>query len=245
MTDQYIIGIYPVLEALRIGKDIDTLYIRQKLGGENTEEIISLAREMQIPVHRVPPEKINRMVKGNHQGIVAVMSQVVYSDVSEVVSGVFEAGRDPFIVILDGITDVRNFGAIARSAECAGADCIVFADKNAAPVNSISMKASAGALSVIPVARVKSLVNTAKQLKDMGLNIAGVTEKGNCSYHRYNYRQPLALVLGAEDEGISPTLLHQCADTIAIPMKGKIQSLNVSVAAGIVFFEAMKSRNSL
>lgn len=243
MTDQYIIGTYPVLEALRSGGEIDTLYIRQKHGGEQIDEIVTLARDLQIPIHRVPPEKLNRMVKGNHQGIVAVMSQVIYSDVSEVVSRIFEAGRDPFIVILDGITDVRNFGAIARSAACAGADCLVFADKNAAPVNSISMKASAGALSVIPLARVKSLVNTAKQLKDMGIHLAGVTEKGNCIYHQFNYNQPLALVLGAEDEGISPTLLHQCAETLAIPMKGQIQSLNVSVAAGIVFFETLKLRN--
>jgi len=242
MTDNIIFGIYPVLEALRNGKDIDTLYIRQKLVGENTEEIVSLARDLQVPVHRVPPEKLNRMVRGNNQGVVAIMAQVVYSAVDEIVMNVFEQGKNPFIVVLDGITDVRNFGAIARSAECAAADCVVFSEKNAAPVNSVSMKASAGALSHIPVARVSSLVNTVKNLKDLGLKIIAVTEKANAPYYNFDFLQPMALVLGSEDEGIGPTLLHQCDESIAIPMKGKVQSLNVSVAAGIVFFEALKQR---
>ena len=145
-------------------------------------------------------------------------------------------------MILDGITDVRNFGAIARSAECAGADCIVIADKNAAPVNSVSMKSSAGALSYIPVARVRSLVNTVKNLKDLGLKVVAATEKGNIPYYSYDFTTPLVVVLGSEDEGIGQTLLHQCDESLAIPMKGKVQSLNVSVAAGIFFFEALKQK---
>jgi len=242
MTDKLIFGIYPVLEALRSGVILDSIFIKKNLEGNNISEIVSLAKKYEIPINNVPIEKLNRLTGKRHQGIIATYSQVIYSPIEEIITGAFESGLSPLILVLDGITDVRNFGAISRSAECAGITAIVFQFKNSAPVNSVAIKASAGALLNIPLCRVPNLKNTVAYLKDSGLQIVGASEKNSLPYYKLNYNIPTAIVMGSEDMGINPEILKLCNENITIPMSGKIQSLNVSVATGIILFEAFKNR---
>jgi 23S rRNA (guanosine2251-2'-O)-methyltransferase len=190
----------------------------------------------------VPVEKLNRMTQKNHQGIIAITSLVTYLSIEEIVARVFEDGRDPLVVILDGVTDVRNFGAIARSAECAGADAILIADKGVAQINPDAMKTSAGALAVIPVCRTPDLGRSIKYLKNAGLKITGATEKTDILFYEADFKSPSAIIMGAEDHGISANMLALCDQEVRIPMLGKIASLNVSAAASVILFEAVRQR---
>jgi 23S rRNA (guanosine2251-2'-O)-methyltransferase len=240
--DTFIFGIYPVLEALRNGKEMESLFIKRGSNGELFDEMLSLARKMEIPVHMVPIEKLKRMTQGNHQGVVGIASHIGYVPVEEIITTAFEEGRSPLLVLLDGITDVRNFGAIARSAECAGADAIVFSSLNSAPVNAVAIKASAGALMHMPVCRVHNMVTTVKNMKNYGIKIIAASEKGRTVYTEYDFNEPTAIIMGAEDSGIDTALLKISDYMVNIPMKGKVKSLNVSVASGVLLFEALKQR---
>ncbi len=238
----YIFGIRAVIEAIEAGREIDRILIRQGLQGELIGELNTLIRSHRIPVRHVPEERINRVTRKNHQGVVAMLSAVTYHNLGNLVSQLYEDGVVPFIVVLDGITDVRNFGAIARTCECAGVNGIVIPTHGSVSVGADAVKTSAGALNHIPVCREANLVNTVKFLRDAGLQVVAVTEKAEINYTQGNYDTPLALVMGAEDVGIQPDVLRACDTLAGIPMFGKIGSLNVSVAAGVMMYEVVRQR---
>ena len=258
--ENVIFGIHPVREAIDIGQPIEKIYIRRvgddresgarKGAGSvpmsnNTalEEIKAMAAHNNIPVQDVPVEKLDRLTRrNNHQGVVAVTPPIEYADINEIIDKLANAETPALIVALDGITDVRNFGAIARSAECAGADALVISAKSSAPVNSEAMKSSAGALSIIPVSRVGSLRNTLKQLQMTGMKLIAATEKCDTLVYEADFKGPSVIILGSEDKGISPDILRMCDYKTAIPLLGKIESLNVSAAGAILLFEAVRQR---
>ena len=238
----YIFGIRAVIEAISSDIEIDKLLLARKSESSISVELISLAKEYEIPTQYVPVEKLNRITRKNHQGAIAFISSVSYTPLDELINSCYESGKDPLFVILDQVSDVRNFGAIARSAECMGFNGIIIPFKGAAKINADSVKTSAGALLKIPVCRVKSLANSIKYLKDSGVKIFSVTEKAEASCYDAILSQPLALLLGSEDIGISPNLIHLSDEKIKIPMYGETESLNVSVAASILMYEAVKQR---
>ncbi len=242
MSEDYIFGIRAVIEAIQAGKDIDRVYIKKDLSGELASELFELMRKHHIVSRRVPVERINKITRKNHQGVVALLSAVTYDSLDRVIPELYEAGVLPFIVVLDGVTDVRNFGAIARTCECAGVDAIVIPTHNSVSVNADAVKTSAGALHHIPVCRESSTLAAVKQLKNSGYKIVAVTEKADINYTLTDYTVPVALVLGAEDTGISPEILRLSDIFVSIPMFGKIGSLNVSVAAGITIYEVVRQR---
>lgn len=238
----YIYGIRAVIEAINAGKEIDKILIKKDLDGDLANELFTLVRENGILVQRVPIEKINRITRRNHQGVVAMLSAVSYHLLENLVPALYEDGRLPFIVILDGITDVRNFGAIARTCECAGVDAIVIPERGSVSAGADAVKTSAGALHHIPVCRERSLVNAIKFLKDNGYKIVAASEKVDINYTTPDYTAPVALVMGAEDVGITPAVLRLCDTPVSIPMLGHISSLNVSVAAGVLIYEVVRQR---
>ncbi len=227
--DQYIFGIRAVIEAIQSGKEIDKLLIKKDINGELINELFALIKERHLVVQRVPVEKINRITRKNHQGVVAFLSAVTYYNIEEVVPVLFEEGINPFLIVLDGITDVRNFGAIARTCDCAGVNAIIIPERNSVSVNADAIKTSAGALNYVPVCREKNLVNVVKFLKSSGYKVVGASEKSSVNYTKVDYTGPVALILGAEDKGISNDLLKLCDEFVSIPEFGNINSLNVSV----------------
>ena len=240
--DQYIFGIRAVIEAIQSGKEIDKLLIKKDINGELISELFALVKEMHIPVQRVPIEKINRITRKNHQGVIAFLSAVTYYKLDDVVPVFYEEGLNPFVVVLDGITDVRKFGAIARTCDCAGVNAIVIPEKNSVSVNADAVKTSAGALNYVPVCREKNLVNAVKTLHNSGYKVIGASEKSSVNYTKVDYTGPVALILGAEDKGISKDLLKLCDNFVSIPEFGNINSLNVSVAGGVMMYEVVRQR---
>lgn len=240
--NEYIFGLRAVIEAIESGKDIDKVLLRKDLSGDLAKELISKIKEYGIVSQRVPVEKLNRITMKNHQGAIALISPVAYYSLEHLVPQLYEYGLLPFIVVLDGVTDARNFGAIARTADCAGADAIVIPERNSAGVNADAVKTSAGALLHLPVCREKSVLEAVKYLKDNGYMIVGATEKGIKNYTQEDYSVPVAIVMGAEDTGISPAVLQKCDALVSIPILGNIGSLNVSVAAGVMMYEVVRQR---
>jgi 23S rRNA (guanosine2251-2'-O)-methyltransferase len=240
----FIFGIHTVIEAINSGKEIERILVKKSLQGELYYKLSDLARKMQIPMQLVPVEKIDRITRKNHQGIVALISPITYYNIEEIIPKLFEEGKTPLLLILDQVTDVRNFGAIARSAEVAGVDAIIIPEKGAAQINSDALKTSAGALHLIPVCRVKSLNMTVKFLKNSGLKIIAATGKAEKFYDETNMKDPLAIIMGSEEFGIEAGLLRIADEWVKIPQSGQIESLNVSVAAGIMIFEAVRQRRN-
>lgn len=238
----YIYGIRAVMEAIEAGKEIDKILLAKDLQGDLAARLIDLARKMHIVMQRVPVERINRITRKNHQGVLAMMSAVTYHRLDHLVPELYEAGILPFIVMLDGVTDVRNFGAIARTCECAGVDAIIIPEHGSVSVGADAIKTSAGALHHIPVCRVGSNARAAKFLKENGYNVVAVTEKSQMTYVEGDYTVPTVLVMGAEDTGISAAVMEQCDTRVGIPMFGNIGSLNVSVAAGVMIYEVVRQR---
>lgn len=238
----YIFGIRAVAEAIEAGKDIDKILIKKDLHGDLVGELLQLARDNRVLVRRVPGQTIDRITRKNHQGVLAVLSAVTYYRLDHLVPQLYEEGRLPFIIVLDGITDVRNFGAIARTAECVGADAIVIPEHGSVSVGGDAVKTSAGALHHIPVCRERSAALAVKFLRENGYKVVAVSEKSAVNYTTVDYTDPVALVLGAEDVGISPEVLKLTDCSAAIPMFGKIGSLNVSVAAGVMMYEVVRQR---
>jgi 23S rRNA (guanosine2251-2'-O)-methyltransferase len=239
---QYIYGIHAVLEALDAGKDIDKILMSKTLNDETAKQISEWARQLRIPVQRVPVQKIDRITRRNHQGVLAMMAAVTYYRVEDLVPQLFDEGENPFIVVLDGVTDVRNFGAVARTCECAGVSAIVIPDRESVSVNADAVKTSAGALNYLPVCREHNLVNAIKLLRDSGFKIVGTSDKQQLPYTQADYTGPVAIVLGAEDKGISPDIMKLCDTQVLIPEFGHINSLNVSVAGGIMIYEVVRQR---
>ena len=240
--NEMIFGIRAVIEAIQADKEIDKILIRRDLQGELAKELFNVLHGTAIQVQRVPQERLDRYTRKNHQGVIAFISAVTYQKLEDIVPFVYEQGRDPFIVLLDGVTDVRNFGAIARTCECAGVDAIIIPSKNSVSVNADAIKTSAGALHTILVCRENNLTNTIKFLKDSGFKIVAATEKGDYDYTKADYQGPTCIIMGAEDTGVPYDHLALCDEWIKIPLFGNIESLNVSVAAGILIYEAVKQR---
>lgn len=239
---EMIFGVRAVIEAIQAGKDIDKVLIKKDIQSELSRELFAALKGSLIPVQRVPVERLNHITRKNHQGVVAYVSAVTYQHVEDLVPYLFEQGKTPFFVMLDGITDVRNFGAIARTCECAAVDAVIIPAKNSVTVNADAVKTSAGALHTLPVCREQSLTDTLKYLKECGFRLTAATEKGDYDYTRGGYTGPLCLIMGAEDKGVAYEHLALCDEWVKIPMLGTIESLNVSVAAGILIYEVVKQR---
>ncbi|MFO7852197.1 MAG: 23S rRNA (guanosine(2251)-2'-O)-methyltransferase RlmB [Bacteroidota bacterium] len=233
----YIFGLRPVLEAIESGKTIDRLIMKKGLKGSLYHQLMEKLIKHSIPYQVVPAEKLNRITQKNHQGVIAWLSEIEYHDLFSLLPGIYESGSDPFLLALNNISDVRNFGAIARSAECFGVHCIIIPEKGAARINAEAIKTSAGALHRIPVSRVKSMVKTLSFLKNSGLKIISASEKGGDKPRSVDLSGPAVLVMGSEDRGVSPEILEITDIALSVPMIGNIDSLNVSVAAGILLYE--------
>jgi 23S rRNA (guanosine2251-2'-O)-methyltransferase len=237
-----IYGTRAVMEAILAGKEIEKIMIQSGLANDLLKELIALARKNQVPYTFVPSEKLKRLTTRNHQGVICILSAVSYASLDNLIDGAYGKGREPFLLILDRITDVRNFGAIARTAECAGVDGIVIGEKGNAPITGDAMKTSAGALNYLPVCREKDLKKTLKYLRENGIRVIACTEKASQDIFSVKLNGPIALLLGSEEDGISDTLLRDADELVRIPMKGKIGSLNVSVASGVAIYEVVRGR---
>lgn len=238
-----IFGIRAVIEAIQQEKEIDKVMLRQGIRGELFQQLFNLIRENNIPFQYVPEEVFKPFADRNHQGVLAEVAPVPYQDLAEVLDKVEAASRIPFILILDRVTDVRNFGAIVRSAECAGVDAIIIPNKNSAKISSDALKTSAGALYHIPVCRVVNLKKIVRELKfQRGIYVYAATEKAEKYYTGMDMTQPVAIIMGSEDKGIDDELLNIATDRMKIPQKGQIESLNVSAAAAVLMFEVVRQR---
>ena len=254
--ENVIFGIHPVREAIEAGTEIEKIYFR-KTAGETlaaaerarvgaANALREQALEAGIHIQEVPVEKLNRLTRnGNHQGVAAVVAAISYKDINELAEELetkIAAGETPLVMLMDSVTDVRNFGAIARSAECAGAAALIMPAKNSAPVNAEAIKSSAGALTLIPVCRAGSLKGAIALLKGIGMQCVAATEKSNTLVYEVNFTKPTVIVMGAEDKGISREVLRLCDVEAGIPLVGRIESLNVSAAAAVILFEAQRQR---
>jgi 23S rRNA (guanosine2251-2'-O)-methyltransferase len=239
----FIFGLRPVIEAIRSGKQIDRLLIKSGLQGSLYFELMSAVREYDIPYQIVPVERIELITRKNHQGVVAWLALIEFQHISNILPSLFESGREPLIIMLDSITDVRNFGAIVRTAECMGADSIIIPEKGSARITADAIKTSAGALHTFPVCRERSLIRTTEYLKESGLKIICADEKSGRDVSGSDLSGPSSLIIGSEDKGIRQELLSMATEVVRIPMTGKIGSLNVSVAAGILLYEIIRQRS--
>ncbi len=237
-----IFGIRAVIEAAEAGKDIDKVLVKRELSGELFKELQEVLRRCEIPMQKVPLERIDRITRKNHQGVIAFTSAVTYQKLDQIVPFLYEQGKSPLIVLLDGITDVRNFGAIARTCEVAGVDAIVIPARGSVSVNADAIKTSAGALHIIPVCRENSLKDAVVFLKNSGIRVVAATEKAAKNYTVADMSVPVAILMGSEDEGVSPEILRVCDELVKVPQFGSIQSLNVSVAAGVMIYEVVRQR---
>lgn len=240
--NEIIFGIRAVIEAVQADKEIDKILVKRELQGDLSKELFEVLRGREIQVQRVPQERLDRITRKNHQGVIAFVSAVTYQRLEDIVPFVYEQGKDPFIVLLDGITDVRNFGAIARTCECAGVDAIVIPSKGSVSVNADAVKTSAGALHVLPVCKEKSINQSIRFLKDCGFTVVAANEKGAELYTEASMQGPIAIVMGAEDTGVSMENIRICDKIVTIPQFGTIGSLNVSVASSILIYEVVRQR---
>ncbi|UEG51603.1 23S rRNA (guanosine(2251)-2'-O)-methyltransferase RlmB [Mucilaginibacter daejeonensis] len=241
-NDNLIFGIRAIIEAVVSGKEIEALYLQRGLTGGLFQELKQIINEYQLPVQYVPIEKLHRMTPKNHQGAVAVISPIIYQKVEDIIPQVFEKGEVPLILVLDSITDVRNMGAIARTAECSGVHAIVIPAKGSAQINADAVKTSAGALYKIPVCRHDNFMQTVRFLQESGLQLVCCTEKTNDYIYKPDYTAPTAIIMGSEEDGIRNDIIRIADHLARIPMFGEIGSLNVSVSAGVILYEAIRQR---
>jgi len=235
-------GLHPVMEALNTDKEIEKIFIQKGLRGDTIGELMQMLKQRHIPYQFVPSEKLNRITRKNHQGVIATISPVVFYRIEDVLPGIYEEGKTPFVIVPDRITDVRNFGAILRTAECSGVNAVIMPSKNTAQLNSDTIKSSAGAIYKVPLCRSENLKNTLDFLKQSGLRIVAATEKAEQSCFDADLSGPLAMLLGSEGEGISGEYLKKADLKVKIPLFGEIESLNVSVAAGVLMYEVVRQR---
>ena len=241
----YIFGIRAIIEAVNAGKTIDKLFIQKGLHNDLFAELWKLVRLKRINYKHVPIDKINRLTRKNHQGVFAFISPIDFHNIEDVVPALYEQGKNPLILVLDRITDVRNFGAIARTAECTGVDAIIIPEQNAAAINADAIKTSAGALHKITVCRTWNLKLALQFMKESGIQLIGCTEKTQDDMYKPDYTTPTAIIIGSEEDGVSPEFLKICDSRAQIPMNGKISSLNVSVATGVILYEAIRQRKKI
>jgi len=240
-----IFGTRAVIEAIRADREIEKVFIQTGLTNDLIKELINTAKKHNTPIQFVPQQKLNHLSTKNHQGVICILSAVKYASVENLIDKAYAEGREPFFLIVDRVTDVRNFGAIARTAEGAGVDAIVMGDKGNAPITGDAVKTSAGALSYLPVCREHDLKKAVRFLKENGIQIIACTEKADKSIYEMDFKSPTALILGSEEDGISPELLREADHLAKIPMKGRISSFNVSVAAGISIYEVIRQKNQM
>jgi 23S rRNA (guanosine2251-2'-O)-methyltransferase len=237
-----IYGTRAVIEAIRAGREVEKILVQTGLGNDLIKELLTLARQHNVPVVSTHADKLKRLSTKNHQGVISYLSAVTFVALDNIIHKTYTEGRDPFILLLDRITDVRNFGAIVRTAECAGIDAIVIPEKGSAPVTSDAVKTSAGALSYMPICRERDLKQTVKFLRENGIKIVACTEKASNSLYQINLTGPVAIIMGSEEDGITDVLLRDADELASIPIKGAISSLNVSVAAGVALYEVIRQR---
>lgn len=240
--EDYVFGTRAVIEAIKNGKTIDKVLIKKGLSNELFAELHKLIKEHQITTQFVPVEKINRVTRKNHQGVLAFISPVDFHNIEDLLPSIYEEGKTPLLLLLDQITDVRNFGAICRSAECAGVDTIIIPDKGMARIGADAIKTSAGAIHNIPICRVKNITDTVSFLQASGIRIVAATEKGKTLYTNSDLTMPLGIVMGSEDTGVSKQILKIADEQLKIPILGRIESLNVSVSAALMIYEAVRQR---
>jgi len=241
-VNQLVFGIRAVMEAIKSDKEIETIYVQRGLNGDTFQEFKNLLKERNMVFQQVPAEKLNRITQKNHQGVIAFVSPITYQKIEDIIPAIYEKGEIPLIVILDNITDVRNLGAIARTAECAGVHALIVPARGSAQINPDTIKTSAGALFNIPVCRHENLQKTARFLQESGLALIACTEKTNTLLYQLDYTVPTAVILGSEEDGVSSELIRIADHLAKIPMFGEIESLNVSVSAGVVLYEIIRQR---
>jgi 23S rRNA (guanosine2251-2'-O)-methyltransferase len=241
---EMVFGLRAVIEALDAGKMFDKILVRRDMNSAIGRELIDklTAYNQTTAVQRVPVEKLNQFTDKNHQGVIAFVSPVEFYRLEDIVQSLFESGKTPLLMVLDGVTDVRNFGAIARTCSCAGVDALVIGSRGGAAVNGDAIKASAGALLTLPVCKVENIQNALRYLRDSGLSVIAATEHTEKNYTEADMTIPVAIVMGNEEKGIYEENLKLCNEKVRIPMSGTIESLNVSVAAGVIIYEAVRQR---
>lgn len=242
-SSDFIYGTRAIIEAIESGKEVDKLFVQKDVRNELSSELLKLCRDLSIPVQRVPIEKLNRITRKNHQGAIAYLSSVVFSSLENLISEAYQKGEMPLFIMLDRITDVRNFGAIARTAECAGVHGIIVPSRGTAQIGSDAMKTSAGALNYMPICRAENLKLTIKNLQENGVQVIACSEKATNTIYQTDFSVPLVLLMGSEEDGISPEYLKLCDGHAKLPITGKIESLNVSVATGIITYEVVRQRS--
>ncbi|MBC6995734.1 23S rRNA (guanosine(2251)-2'-O)-methyltransferase RlmB [Neolewinella lacunae] len=240
--EDLIYGRHPVLEALQSSRPVDKVFLQQGTRGDFEKELRGLCKMMEVPFTIIPTNKLQRMVRGNHQGVVAQLAAAPYQKIEDLLPMIYERGETPLLLLLDGVTDVRNLGAIARSAEVCGGHALIIPQKNSAGLTADAVKSSAGALLRLPVCREKSLVNTVELLRMSGVQVIASDLQAETYLHELKLTEPLCIVMGAEGEGISEGVGRAADVRFRIPQAGDINSFNVSVAAGILLWEAMKAR---
>lgn len=239
-----IFGTRAVMEAIRSGREIEKIYVQAGLSNNLIKELISEAKEKNVPYSFIPQQKLDHLGSKNHQGVVCMLAAIQYAKVEDIIDKCYSEGKDPFLLILDRITDVRNFGAIARTAECAGIDAIIIPEKGNAPITPDAIKTSSGALNHMAVCRSTDMKKLIRQLQENGIKVIACTEKTKEDIYSADFKSPVALIMGSEEDGISPELLKAADHLVKIPLRGKVGSLNVSVAAGIAIYEAIRQKQS-
>ncbi|MGZ5245801.1 MAG: 23S rRNA (guanosine(2251)-2'-O)-methyltransferase RlmB [Flavitalea sp.] len=237
-----IIGRQPLIEAIESGRPIDKILFQRNVSGESIGEIRKLAKQKAIPIQQVPPEKMNFLTKANHQGVIAFAGLVTYLELQQVIDHVISQGQTPLFVMLDGVTDVRNIGAIARSAVCCGAQAIIIPDKGTGSLNEEAMKSSAGALEKINIVRVGSLLKAIDELHLNGIKVFTSAMRQEKMVYDIDYKEPCCVIMGNEENGVQTYLEKAADEKFSIPMASDFDSFNVSVATAIILYEAMKQR---
>jgi len=240
--ESFIFGVYPVLEALKSDQHIDKLFLQHGMERSKADSISVLAEKQGITINWVPIEKLDKLTRSNHQGVVAFVSPIAFPSLEETVESIIEKKKTPLFLILDQITDVRNFGAIIRTAECTGVDAIIIQKKGGAPVSADTVKTSAGALFNIPICKVDHIKDAIFYLQGSGIKVVGATEKADKNLFQADLNEPLAIVMGSEGQGITKSVLPLLDELLALPMYGEINSLNVSVACGAILYETIRQR---
>ncbi len=242
--EEYIFGVYPVVEALKSEQNIDKLFIQKGIDRSKLDLIIPLAEKINCTVNWVPQEKLDKLTRSNHQGVVAFVSPIEFPSLETIVASVLSGDKAPLFLILDQVTDVRNFGAIIRTAECTGVDAIIIQKKGGAPVSADTVKTSAGAIFNLPICKVDHIKDAIFYLQGSGIKVVGASEKSNNTIYESNLTQPLALIMGSEGKGITKSVLPLLDEQVALPLLGEINSLNVSVACGAMLYEIVRQRTS-
>ncbi|MFI1771774.1 23S rRNA (guanosine(2251)-2'-O)-methyltransferase RlmB [Thalassobellus citreus] len=237
-----IFGIRAIIEAINAGKTIDKVFLQKGLKGELFSELESVLRKNSINSSYVPVEKLNRLTRSNHQGAVAQISPIAFHDMETLVTSVFESGKTPLFLLLDQLSDVRNFGAIIRTAECTGVDGIIIQKKGGAPVNGDTIKTSAGAVFKIPICKVDHIKDAVFFMQASEIKVIAATEKTDNTLYDVSFKEPCAIIMGSEDRGINPSTLKVVDAKAKLPLLGDIESLNVSVACGAFLYEAVRQR---